>query len=404
MSMNNALSGLNAAQNTLGVTSNNIANAATTGFKESRAEFGDVYTAGGATGKQIGAGVRLERVAQQFKQGDVTTTGRDLDLALQGEGFFTLKGVNGLSYTRAGNFGTDAAGYVITASGERVQAYQPSATGTGFDIGRMADLRISKDSAPPNASTRADVVTTLPGNAAAPQTAPFNPTDVSSYNYTTALTTFDSLGAEHTQTMYYVKTANPNEWQVFGQTDGDAPVSLGNLQFSDTGVLTTPANGQLTMPTFTPTNGAAPMNVTVDLGNTVQYGGKFAVTTLYQDGYAPGDYAGMDVSGAGVVSLKYSNGQTKDIGQVALTRFTNEQGLKSIGGTAWQSTTASGAPVPGSAGQAGFGNVQGGALESSTVNLTEQLVTMITAQRIFQANAQTITTMDQTQQAVMNIR
>lgn len=404
MTMNNALAGLNAAQNTLSVTSNNIANANTIGFKESRAEFEDVFSAGSAPGKQIGAGARLSRVAQQFKQGDVSFTNRELDFALSGEGFFTLNGVNGLSYTRAGSFSTDPSGYVVTANGQRVQAYQPSTTGTGFDTGRMGDLRINKDASAPSATSRSEVFATLPGNASVPANPTFSPTDLSSFNHTSSLTVFDSLGAEHTQTLYYIKTANPNEWQVMGQIDRAAPTSLGNLQFSDTGLLTLPANGQLVLPTFNPPGGAAAMNITVDVGSTVQYGSKFAVNALTQDGYSTGDYTGIEVDSTGAIIAKYSNGESKALGQLALTRFANDQGLKSIGGNGWQSTSASGGAITGFAGQAGFGAVQGGALEASTVNLTEQLVNMIGAQRTFQANAQTISTIDQTQQAVMNLR
>jgi flagellar hook protein FlgE len=404
MSTNNALSGMNAASKNLAVTSNNIANSATTGFKKSRAEFADVYAAGAGAGMQVGAGVRLAKVAQQFDQGDVTFTNRELDFAISGNGFFTLNSSTGTVYSRAGNFGADANGFVVNPAGHRLQVFQPSLTGDGFDSGRMADLRITTEVSAPQATNRSEVITTLPANAPAPATTPFDPTDSTSFSHTTSMTVFDSLGSEHTQTLYYVKTANPNEWQLYAQID-DAPAAMvSTLQYSDTGALVTPANGDVVLPTFTPATGAAPMDITVNLGKSVQYGSAFVVNSLSQNGNTTGEYTGLEVSGSGVVTARYSNGVSKTLGQVAMTRFNNPQGLESLGDNAWASTTASGAPMLGSPGTSGFGQVTGGALESSTVNLTEELINMITAQRTFQANSQVISTQDQIMQTVINLR
>lgn len=404
MTMNTALSGMNAASKNLAVTSNNIANAGTTGFKTARAEFSDVFAATGSSGTQVGAGVRLARVAQQFDQGDISYTNREMDFALSGNGFFTMASDKGLVYSRAGNLGTDKNGYVTNPAGQRLQVFMPSPTGVGFDTGRMEDLRISAEVSAPKSTVDMEVFTTLPANAAQPATAPFDPADSTSYNHTTSMTVFDSLGSEHTQTLFYAKTANANEWSVFSRVDDAAASLVATVQYSDTGTLVAPADGNITLPTFTPTTGAAPMDMVVDVSKSVQYGSAFVVNSLSQDGNTTGQYSGIEVSDTGVVTARYSNGVSEALGQVALTRFNNPQGLQSIGDNGWSATSDSGEPMLGSAGTSGFGVVTGGALEASTVNLTEQLIGMITAQRGFQANSQMISTQDQVLQTVINLR
>jgi flagellar hook protein FlgE len=211
MSFRISLSGMNAATADLNVTSNNIANANTTGFKQSRAEFGDVFaaSANGLARNAIGAGVKLAAIAQQFGQGNIDFTGRNLDLAISGQGFFTLSDGGATVYSRAGNFGADADGFVVNPAGQRLQVYQPNSTGTGFDTGRLGDLQLSTGDSPPRASSTVTVQSNLPADATAPTTTPFAPTDPNTYNRTTSLTVYDSLGAAHSQSMYFVKTANP---------------------------------------------------------------------------------------------------------------------------------------------------------------------------------------------------
>lgn len=407
MSFRVSLSGMNAAQADLNVTSNNIANSNTTGFKQSRAEFADVYpvSAYGLAKDTIGAGVRLQRVAQQFTQGTVESTGKALDMAINGKGFFTLSAGGSFVYSRAGNFGTDKDGYVVNPSGQRLQVYLPSASGTGFDTGRMSDLQLAMGDSAPQATSKASILANLPGNASAPATATFSPTDPTSYNYTTSMTVYDSLGSSHSQSMYFVKTANPNEWQMYTYIDGTAVGGAQTLQYSNTGALTSPAApGTVTLPAYTPTTGAAPMTITLDLGKSTQYGNAFSVSALTQDGHTTGQLTGIEVSAEGVVQARYTNGVSTPLGQVVLTNFANPQGMQPLGDNAWAETADSGQPVRGYAGSSEFGNIQGGALESSNVDLTEQLVSMITAQRNFQANAQMITTQDQITQTVINIR
>jgi flagellar hook protein FlgE len=406
MSFRISLSGMNAASADLNVTSHNIANANTTGFKQSRAEFGDVFAISGAglSRNAIGAGVRLERVAQQFGQGNVDFTGRSLDLALSGEGFFTLSAGGSMVYSRAGNFGTDRDGYVVNPANQRLQVFLPNASGAGFDTGRMADLQLASGDSPPRATGEVEVGTNLPANASAPIVTPFDAADPATYNHTTSLTVYDSLGAPHSQSLFYIKTATPNEWQVQAQIDGVDVGGPQTLQYSPAGQLMSPSPGRVTLPAHTPPTGAAPMAVTLDLSNSTQYGNAFGVNSLVQDGYATGRLTGIEVSSEGIVNARYTNGVSTPLGQVALTSFANPQGLQPLGDNGWAETFESGQPRRGAAGSSDLGVVQGGALESSNVDLTEQLVNMISAQRNFQANAQMISTQDQVTQTVINIR
>ncbi len=406
MSFRISLSGMNAASADLNVTSNNIAKANTTGFKQSRAEFGDVFPASayGLAQNAVGAGVRLNQVAQQFDQGNVEFSGKALDLALSGKGFFTLSNQGSTVYSRAGNFGADRDGFVVNPSGHRLQVYLPNASGAGFDTGRMSDLQLASGDAPPLATGEVENGSNLPADAPPPTVTPFDPADPTTYNHTTSLTVYDSLGATHTQSLHFVKTANPNEWQVHASIDGTAVGAPTTLQYSDTGALQTPAGGLVTLPPHDPGNGAAPLDITLDLGASTQYGESFSVSALVQDGHTTGRLTGIEVSSQGVVNARYTNGVSTPLGQVSLTAFSNPQGLQPLGDNGWAETFESGQPRRGAAGSSEFGLVQGGALESSNVDLTEQLVNMITAQRNFQANAQMISTQDQITQTVINIR
>jgi len=406
MSFSIALSGLNAASADLGVTANNIANANTIGFKSSRAEFGDVFgaTAYGLARTASGQGTRMLQVAQQFKQGNLNYTDNALDLAISGEGFFTVKDSSGLAYTRAGAFGADREGYVVNSTGQRLQVYPPSSSGTGFDTARLSDLQLASGESPPKATSALDVQANLPANETAPTTTPFDPADPTSYNRTTSVTVYDTLGAAHTANLYFVKGANPNEWELNIAVDGTTAGAATPLTFSDSGVLTAPAGGTLALGAVTLTNGAAPLNLNFDLNATTQYGESFSVSQLAQDGYTTGRLTGLEVTAEGIVQGRYSNGQAIALGKVALATFSNPQGLQKLGDNAFAQTYASGAAIQGEAGTGSLGNVQSGALEASNVDLTAQLVNMITAQRNFQANAQMIQTSDQITQTIINIR
>jgi flagellar hook protein FlgE len=394
-----ALSGLNAASSDLNVTANNIANANTTGFKASRAEFSDVFAVGA---QAIGNGVRLSAVSQEFSQGGVDFTDRGLDLAISGEGFFTLGDSGVVSYSRVGSFGVDRDGFVTNAQNQRLQIFPVTSTGT-FNTGTLQDLRLATSDSSPQASTSAEFGINLPANASPPPVALFNPNNASTFNHSTAVTIYDSLGATHTASAYFVKTATPNQWESRFYIDGNAVGGANTMVYSNAGVLTTPATGSVTLPAFTPA-GAAPITLSADFHQSTQYGGTFGVNLLNQNGFASGRLSSIDVDSSGVIFARFTNGRSDPLGQVALSNFANPQGLRQLGDTSWGETFSSGDPIRGSAGTGSFGLVQAGALESSNVDLTEQLVNMITAQRNFQANAQMISTADQVTQTIINIR
>ncbi|WP_266171285.1 flagellar hook protein FlgE [Dyella subtropica] len=392
MALNTALSGINAAQSDLNVIANNISNANTTGFKGSRAEFKDIYAVTGLNlnSTAIGSGTRLQDVAQQFTQGDIETTNNSLDLAVSGNGFFTINNGNGVTYTRAGNFHQDNNGYVVTNSGARLQVYPPNGIG-GFDGSTLTDLRLVTAQSSATATSKITMTSNLPSSATIPPTAPFNPTDATSYNQAQPVTVYDSQGGSHQATLYYVKTAT-NTWNanlyVDGQSAGTQPMT-----FDTSGKLATPASGNLT---FTPValgNGSNPLALTVNMTNTTQFGTDYAAGTIAQNGFEAGTLSKIDINNKGVVTAYYSNNQSTQIGQLAIANFANLQGLRQVGDTTWAASTDSGVPVMGTAGAGQFGTIQAGALESSnTSDTTAQLVNMIKAQRDYQANAQVLST------------
>ena len=404
MSFNIALTGLNAATQDLSVTSNNLANADTIGFKSSRAEFGDIYaaTATGVSSTAVGNGVTVQEVAQQFSQGNVETTGNSLDLAINGNGFFTVSNGGALSYTRDGQFQLNNTGQVVTATGAALQVYAPLANG-GFNTGGLTDLTLNTNESAPQATSTANVTATLPADATAPTTTTFDPSDPTSYNNTTSLTVYDSLGAAHTESLYFIKGAAANDWSVQTYIDGNAVGTPQDLQYSNSGVLTSPANGEVTLPAYTPATGAADMNITLNLANTQQTGDNFAVTAVSQNGFTTGTLTGINIDSTGVVQATFTNGRSVALGQIAMANFANTQGLQQQGNASWSQTTSSGSVVQGIAGGSGFGTIQSGSLEQSNVDTTAALVDMITAQRDYQANAQMIQTQDQLSQTIIQV-
>lgn len=401
-----ALSGLSAAQTNLNTTANNIANANTVGFKESAAEFGDIYQSSlyGSSTTQSGSGVNVTRLVQDFSQGTISSSNSSLDMALNnGAGFFTVSNNGSLSYTRAGSFTTDNQGYVVNSTGDRLQVFAALPTG-GFNTGGLADLQLTTADNPPAATTSVDVQLNLPSGATAPANPTFSPTDATSYNQTTSVTVYDSLGAAHSANLYFAAGATPNDWTMYTSIDGVVQAGSTPLQYSSNGALITPAGGNVTLPGFTASNGSSAMNISLDLSKTTQFGSQFAVSALNQDGYTTGKLTGIAVDATGVVQARYSNGQSKALGQIALTTFANPQGLQQLGNASWAETFGSGQALLGVAGATNFGQVQSKALESSNVDLTAQLVNMITAQRSYQANAQMIQTADQITQTIINIR
>lgn len=419
-----ALSGLNAASNDLKVTGNNIANASTSGFKSSRTEFADVFAAssGGVSATAIGGGVRLSRVAQEFAQGNIEFTSNTLDLAINGDGFFILSDAGSQIYTRAGAYSVDKDGYVVNGSGNRLQVFAPIGTsGTNFNTGSLSDLQVSLSEGAPQATSTIDLNANLKANDGV-ITAAFNPTDAATYNYSTSFTVYDSQGSEHTSTIYFRKTATNNEWTarlyVDGTTaanvvqwdNGGTPTDDVTLVFNSDGSLNptsstgVAANGIITYSSEALGNGAAPLALTFDVNDVSQYGSDYAVFSLAQNGFATGRLSGLSVSEGGVISARFTNGQSQALGKVALASFPNSGDLRQLGDTTWAETFDSGEALVGEAGTASFGLLQSGALESSNVDIAKELIKLITAQRNFQANSQVISTADTITQTIINIR
>lgn len=405
MPFNLALSGLNAANADLEVTANNIANVNSTGFKQSRAEFADVFARSntGVSDIAIGNGVRLASVSQQFGQGNIEFTNNNLDVAISGQGFFTLRDPTGLVYSRAGAFSVDRDGFVVNNNGQKLQVFPPSISGS-FDISRIQDLQLSVAQSPPIATTQGDLTLNLPSTAVPPVTAPFDPNDPTSFNHATSFTVFDSLGAAHTASVFFLKDVAANAWNTVLQLDGTTVGAPQPITFDTSGALATPVNGQVGFPAAVVSPNAAPITLTLDMTRVTQTSDSFSVAAIAQDGAPPGRLSGIDIGADGVVSARFTNGQSSALGQLAITNFSNPQGLQQLGDTSWGETFASGVAIRGQAGSGSVGQVQSGALEASNVDLTAQLVNMIKAQRNFQANATMISTADRITQTVINIR
>jgi len=406
MSFRIALSGLNASSADLDVISNNIANVSTTGFKKSRSEFADIFSSAsiGAVSTAIGSGVNVSKVSQQFSQGNISFTDNGLDLAISGQGFFRLSDNGSTVYSRAGSFGIDRDGYVSNAKSQHLTAYLADASGN--ITGALGDLQLNTANIAPQASTNVDVGVNLDATSTAPTTA-FSVADPSTYNNSTSLTLYDSLGTSHLGTIYFRKTA-ANTWETHLFVDGTeaTPAVSGNLTFNPDGTLATPVGGQVAYNAL-PIAGANNMSLTLNYGSATpssQFGSNFGVNALSQDGYTTGRLSGIDISSTGVILARYTNGQSKTLGQVALANFANAQGLRQLGDTSWAESFDSGVALVGLPGSASLGSIQSGALEGANVDLTEQLVNMITAQRNFQANSQVIKTEDAITQTIINIR
>jgi flagellar hook protein FlgE len=400
-----ALSGLNAASADLGVTANNVANVNTTGFKMSRAQFSEVFAVGtqSVSSSASGSGVRLSAISQQFTQGNIDFTDNALDLAIGGEGFFVISNNGARSYTRAGAFGVDNQGNVVNAQGARLQSYPYAGNGL-FNTGTPQDLQLTIGANPPQASTRASFGINLPADAPIPANPVFDPTDPSSFNHTTSVTVYDSLGAAHTATVYFIKDAVANTWNTEVEIDGSVVAGSAPVVFNPDGSLLSPAGGLMPLAAFAPSTGADPIALSLDFASATQFGDNFGVNSLSQDGFTTGRLTGVSVDSDGVVFARFTNGQSTSLGKLALANFVNPQGLQQLGDTTWGESFQSGDALLGEAGTASFGNIQSGALEASNVDLTAQLVQMITAQRNFQANAQMISTADTITQTVINIR
>lgn len=438
MSFQQGLSGLNAASKNLDVIGNNIANSGTYGFKDARAEFADVYAAAlnGAGGNQVGIGTTLQSVAQQFTQGNITTTENPMDLSINGGGFFQVSdGVNPARYSRNGQFKVSKDGFVVNNNGLKLLGYPANGAGV-IQPGTAQPLLLPTGGIPPAVTTAVKMEFNLDSRVKA--TAPgggtgtgINLKDATTYNNATSMTVYDAKGQDVAVTFYFQRAAsasNGNDvWNVYATANG-TPLATD----SSGAAIPLDANGNPTTPytkiTFPATGGSpvsptAPIAMSVPAGTSArgyptlaipgiqlnmtgatENGSSFAVTSLTQDGYAPGQLTGIQVANNGIIQARYSNGQSKPAGQIELASFRNPQGLQATGGNVWVRTVASGDAVVGVPGDGNMGSLQSGALEESNVDLTAELVNMVTAQRAYQANAQTIKTQDQVLQTIVNLR
>lgn len=404
MSFQQGLSGLSAAAKGLDAVSNNVANANTVGFKGSGAQFSDVYAASvsGTGAAQIGIGVNVSAVRQNFTQGNITVTNNPLDVAINGGGFFRVNNNGSIGYTRNGQFMVDKQGYITNAAGARLTGYAANAMGVIVPSSPV-DLQVSSADLTPQVTTTAQLGLNLDSRATTPA-APFLYTDPATYNSSTAMTVYDSLGNSHVQSIYFRKTA-ANTWAMYTVLDGVAASQTGptTLGFDSAGALTTAM--PLAALTYPLTNGATtPLSVAMDFTGSTQFGATFGVNRMVQNGYTSGRLSGLTIAPDGVVQGRYSNGQTRSLGQIVLVNFASPNGLQSQGGNMWLETSASGQPLVGTPNTGSLGALQSAAVEESNIDLTGELVNMITAQRIYQANAQTIKTQDQVLQTLVNLR
>ncbi|EXU80343.1 flagellar hook protein FlgE [Comamonas aquatica DA1877] len=429
MGFYHGLSGLNAASKNLDVIGHNIANSNTVGFKHSRAEFNEMVASamGASSSTNTGIGVSVAAVSQQFTQGVTTPSANGLDMAINGDGFFVVQTGTGTAYTRNGAFQLNKAGELVTVNGDKVQGYTVDPT-TGLRTSVALSNLVFPAGTPIPAKQTSTVTATLNLDARVDQNAVPAP---ARSTYGTSLEVFDEQGMATPLSMYFQKSG-ANTWTVYDSLDPNA-LPIGQMVFNSTGKLQTVAaysgatdpgglnpgdagyvpqfatpTGTTLTTTVTTTNpntpNPGPWPVDIDLGKVTQMGSAFSVAKLTQDGYATGELTAVNVASDGTLMATYSNGVTRAEAQLALAKFTNSQGLQPDGNNNWVASNDSGPPVYGSAGSGSFGVIQGNALEESTVDLTAQLVGMMTAQRAYQANAQTIKTQDQIFSTLVNLR
>ena len=404
-----AVSGLRATNQELAVISNNIANSSTNGYRAARAEYSSVYN-----GSEVG-GVTMSGSSQSFvKAGNLNYTGRTMDLGIEGNGFFMVKGQDGSSlYTRAGMFNQNVNGEITDPYGNVLQGYSAGADGK-LSTGQIGSIQIQTGSAPAKATSKIELVTNMDMRSAVPvdsngKKIPFKPDDVSSYNSSNTTSVYDSLGNEHSLTQYYVKTAD-NKWDVHYVVDSkEIAGKTTALTFGGDGQLKTMSGagivanntGHLVIPA-TDLKGANELKLALDWKGSTQFGSDYNTTGNQQDGYPSGEINGIRIADDGSIYGTYTNGSEKLQGQVVLASFTNPSGLEQANNTTWAANQNSGQPSLGSPGTGTLGSVSAGYVEGSNVDVTTELVGLMSAQSNYQANAKVLTAADTMLQSLMN--
>nr|WP_298414335.1 flagellar hook protein FlgE [uncultured Halomonas sp.] len=399
MGFSQALSGLNAASTNLDVVGNNIANSQTVGFKSSGVQFADVYA-----GAKVGLGTRVSAVLQDFSNGTLESTNRNLDLAISGGGFFRMTQNDQVVYSRNGQMTMTADGYLQNAQGARLTGF-PAGAGAGAE---PVALRVPSDAVPANATTGIDASLVLDSSVDSIDrvATPFAQDNANSYSYANSATVYDSQGNSHNVTMYFTKTAE-NTWEVRQSIDGkpaieSTPAPATPVTFDTKGQLN--GGGELTFDFGPLGNGTDPLPITLDLAGTTQTGNNFSLDSLTQDGYASGNLVGIAINADGSIMGNYSNEQSEVLGTISLVNFRNPEGLKPVGDNAWVETGESGQALLGQAGTGMLGSIESGAVETSNVDLTRELVDLIIAQRTFQANTNSVRTQSEVLESVVNLR
>ena len=399
MGFSQAVSGLNAASSNLDVIGNNISNSATAGFKSSTVAFADMFA-----GSKVGMGVKVAGVIQDFNDGTTTTTSRGLDVAISQQGFFRMADDNGsVYYSRNGQFMLDENRNIVNMQGMKLTGYPVAGSPPTVQTGaNPVALSVPTTQMTASATTKGGLVANLNSSDGTKSDASFDSTNASSYNAKSSMTTYDSLGNAHTIDLYFVKTAD-NNWSVhpIDSSTGTATTPF-TMSFNANGIMTSAASQTISMGAL---NGANAQTFTLDFTNSMQQNtGANTFGNPTQDGYKPGDLVSYQINNDGTVVGNYSNEKTQVLGQIVLANFANAEGLKSEGDNVWSSTASSGQPLVGLAGTGNLGTRTAGALESSNVDLSKELVNMIVAQRNYQSNAQTIKTQDQILNTLVNLR
>lgn len=423
MSFQQGLSGLSAASTNLDVIGNNISNANTPGFKQSQAQFTDIFASSldgaGSSKTQVGIGARVSTVAQLFNQGNISPTNNPLDIAINGQGFFRMSEGGVVSYSRNGQFRLDGEGFLTDSNAANLTGYTADANGN-IVASQPANLKLNTADIPPQVTSTYSMGFNLDSGETVPAVTTFDANNPKSYTSTTSGTIIDSLGNSHIFSIFFQKAATAGSWNAYATVDGAANsttgvpigVTLGGaasqaLTFNDNGALTAPIapfDVSVDLATINPAlSAASPLVFSLDLTTATQFGSKFGVNSMSQDGYTSGRLAGFTTSPDGLIQGSYSNGQTRSLGQIVLANFVNPQGLNPTGNGRWIETPSSGQPLVGPPKAGTLGALQASAVEDANVDLTSELVKMITAQRMYQANAKSIETQDAVLQTLVNL-
>jgi flagellar hook protein FlgE len=413
MGYQQGLSGLQGASSDLDVIGNNIANSNTVGFKAATAQFSDLYanSVSTAVANGIGIGTQLATVAQVFQQGSLTSTQNPLDMAISGNGFFQVSSNGTTTYTRDGEFHADANGNIVNSAGANLMGYGVNADGT-INTASLKAMSAPQGNIAPQASTAITGQFNLSQTDTTQTSTPFNYTDSTSYTLRQPVQTYDSLGNQQNVNLYFVKSTTTGTWEVYAGTDNTTPTDVGSMTFDTSGKLVsstaggaaTTSLGKFSLSVPNSTGAVTPQTISLDLSTSTQFStSKSASTNLVADGFPTGSLTSYSVGTDGTLSGVYSNGKTMTLGQVVVVNFNNPNGLTSIGGNQYIQTTASGVPQIGVPGTTNHGALKGGTTEASTTDLTGELVNLITAQRDYQANAQTIKTQQTVDQTLINL-